>query len=97
MTDCIHSEGVSIFAAGFGSRVSALSLVSYWIADDAKATLYAAIVVLESLGHAVGDPSMQQIFAASLQMPPFLMATPFFVGAVSIPITITITVEAADW
>ncbi|KAH6696760.1 hypothetical protein DL95DRAFT_306357, partial [Leptodontidium sp. 2 PMI_412] len=73
--------GVFIFAAGFGSRVSALSLVSYWIADDAKATLYAAIVVLESLGHAVGDPSIQQIFAASLQLPPFWMAMPFFVGA----------------
>ncbi|KAG4438808.1 hypothetical protein IFR05_005699 [Cadophora sp. M221] len=73
--------GVFIFAAGFGSRVSALSLVSYWIADDAKATLYAAIVVLESLGHAFGDPSVQQIFAASLQLPPFWMAMPFFVGA----------------
>ncbi|KAH7355376.1 hypothetical protein BKA65DRAFT_394485, partial [Rhexocercosporidium sp. MPI-PUGE-AT-0058] len=73
--------GVFIFAAGFGSRVSALSLVSYWIADDAKATLYASIVVLESLGHAVGDPSIQQIFAASLQMSPFWMAMPFFVGA----------------
>ncbi|KAH7411428.1 hypothetical protein BKA64DRAFT_569797, partial [Cadophora sp. MPI-SDFR-AT-0126] len=73
--------GVFIFAAGFGSRVSALSLVSYWISDDAKATLYAAIVVLESLGHAVGDPSIQQIFAASLQLPPFWMALPFFVGA----------------
>ena len=76
-------KGVFVFAAGFGSRVSALSLVSYWISDDAKATLYAAIVVLESLGHAVGDPSIQQIFAASLQLPPFWMAMPFFVGAVS--------------
>ncbi len=64
--------------------MSALSLVSYWITDDAKATMYAAIVVLESLGHAVGDPTMQQIFAASLRSPPFWMATPFFVGAVSL-------------
>ncbi|KAK0119437.1 hypothetical protein ONS95_010886 [Cadophora gregata] len=74
--------GVFIFAAGFGSRVSALSLVSYWISDDAKATFYAAIVVLESLGHAVGDPSIQQIFAASLRLSPFWMAMPFFVGSV---------------
>jgi hypothetical protein len=74
---------VFIFAAGFGSRVFALSLVSYWIADDAKATLYAAIVVLESLGHAAGDPSIQQIFAASLSLPPFWQAMPFFAGAVS--------------
>ncbi|PMD16503.1 MFS general substrate transporter [Hyaloscypha hepaticicola] len=73
--------GVSVFAAGFGSRVFALSLVSYWISDDTKATLYAAIVVLESLGHAIGDPAIQQIFAASLGLPPFWQAMPFFVGA----------------
>ncbi|PBP21869.1 MFS multidrug transporter [Diplocarpon rosae] len=73
--------GVSVYAAGFGSRVSALALISYWISDDAKASSYAAIVVLESLGHAVGDPLIQQIFAASLSLPPFWMATPFFVGA----------------
>ncbi len=79
----ISYEGVSVFAAGFGSRVFALSLVSYWISDDAKATLYAAIVVLESLGHAIGDPAIQQIFAASLGLPPFWQAMPFFVGAVS--------------
>lgn len=78
----MHFEGVFIFAAGFGSRVAAQSLVSYWIADDAKATIYAAIVVLESLGHAVGDPSMQHIFAASLRLSPFWMAMPFFVAAV---------------
>jgi hypothetical protein len=59
-------------------------LVSYWISDDTKATLYAAIVVLESLGHAIGDPAIQQIFAASLGLPPFWQAMPFFVGAVSL-------------
>jgi hypothetical protein len=74
---------VFIFASGFGSRVSALSLVSYWISDDTKATLYASITVLESLGHAVGDPSMQQVFAAALRLPYFWHALPFFVAAVS--------------
>jgi hypothetical protein len=74
---------VFIFASGFGSRVSALSLISYWIVPDAKATVYAAITVLESLGHAVGDPAMQQIFAASLNLETFWLAMPFFVVAVS--------------
>jgi hypothetical protein len=64
--------------------VSALSLVSYWISNDAKATLYAAIVVLESLGHAVGDPAIQQIFAGCLGLPPFWRAMPFFIAAVSL-------------
>jgi hypothetical protein len=78
-------EGVFVFAAGFGSRVSALSLVSHWISDDTKATLYAAIAVLENLGHAVGDPTLQQIFATTLRLrfPPFWQALPFFVTAVS--------------
>ena len=75
--------GVAIFAAGFGSRVSALSLVSYWISHDAKATIYATITVIESLGHAIGDPSMLQILAASLKLPLFWQGLPFFVAAVS--------------
>jgi hypothetical protein len=75
-------EAVLVFAAGFGSRVSALSLVSYWISDDSKATIYAAIIVLESLGHSIGDPSMQQILAASLRLSPFWQALPFFVASV---------------
>jgi hypothetical protein len=57
--------------------------VAYWIADDLKATFFATIVVFESLGHAVGDPTMQQIFASSLKLPEFWWAFPFFVGAVS--------------
>ncbi|KUJ06786.1 uncharacterized protein LY89DRAFT_678369 [Mollisia scopiformis] len=73
--------GVFIFASGFGSRVSALSLVSYWISDDTKGTFFAAIVVFESLGHAVGDPAMQQIFASSLRLTKFWWALPFFVAA----------------
>ena len=64
--------------------MAAISLISYWISDDVKAALYAAITVLESLGHAFGDPSMQQIFAASLRLPYFWHALPFFVAAVSV-------------
>ena len=78
-------QGVFVFAAGFGSRVSTLSLISYWISDDSKATLYAAIAVVENIGHAIGDPSLQQIFAATLRLhlTPFWQALPFFVAAVS--------------
>ncbi len=78
-----NNSGVFIFASGFGSRFSALSLVSYWIPDDAKATFFAAIVVFESLGHAIGDPAMQQIFAHSLKLSTFWWALPFVVGSVS--------------
>jgi len=58
-------------------------LITYWISADAKATLYASIVVLESLGHAIGDPLMAQIFASSMRLSPFWTAMPFFFAAVS--------------
>jgi hypothetical protein len=45
--------------------------------------MYAAITVLESLGHCIGDPTMQQILAASLRLPPFWQALPFFFASVS--------------
>ncbi|TEY42009.1 hypothetical protein BOTCAL_0401g00120 [Botryotinia calthae] len=74
--------GVSIFAAGFGSRVSTLSLISHFIPASSLATLYASIAVLENLGHAINDPSMQHIFAATLRLPPVWHALPFFVVAI---------------
>jgi hypothetical protein len=52
-------KGVFVFAAGFGSRISTLSLISYWISDDSKATLYAAIAGVKNIGHAIGDPGLQ--------------------------------------
>ncbi len=47
--------------------------------------MYAAIAVIENIGHAVGDPSLHQIFAATLRLHlrTFWQALPFFVAAVS--------------
>ncbi|TGO38910.1 hypothetical protein BHYA_0064g00060 [Botrytis hyacinthi] len=81
--------GVSIFAAGFGSRVSTLSLISHFIPPSSLATLYASIAVLENLGHAINDPSMQHIFAATLRLPSFWHALPFFVAAVGTLLPLT--------
>ena len=74
-----------MFASGFGSKVSTLSLATYLTPDDAKAALYSAFAVFENVGHLVGDPSLHQIFAATLrlQFSPFWQALPFFVAAVS--------------
>jgi hypothetical protein len=38
--------------------------------------------VLESLGHAVGDPLMLNIFARSLRSERMWMAVPFFIASV---------------
>ncbi|KAF7946075.1 uncharacterized protein EAE97_005113 [Botrytis byssoidea] len=81
--------GVSIFAAGFGSRVSTLSLISHFIPPSSLATLYASIAVLENLGHAINDPSMQHIFAVTLRLPSFWHALPFFVAAVGTLLLLT--------
>ena len=64
--------------------MATLSLVSYWVPDDFKATFYATIAVIENIGHAIGDPSLQQIYAATLRLRlgPFGQALPFFVAAV---------------
>ncbi|TGO54333.1 hypothetical protein BOTNAR_0271g00050 [Botryotinia narcissicola] len=81
--------GVSIFTIGFGSRVSTLSLISHFIPPSSLATLYASIAVLENLGHAINDPSMQHIFAATLRLPSFWHALPFFVAAVGTLLLLT--------
>ncbi|CZT06210.1 uncharacterized protein RAG0_12028 [Rhynchosporium agropyri] len=72
---------VFIFSAGFGSRVSTLSYTSYMIPDSFKASFYAALASLENIGHAFGDPAMQQIFAAVIRGPKVWFVTPFFVVA----------------
>lgn len=75
--------GVLVFSGGFGTRVHAIALATHWIAKDFKATFYTAIAVLENVGHMLGDPAMQQIFAGTLRMSPFWHALPFFVASVS--------------
>ncbi|RDW80858.1 hypothetical protein BP5796_05556 [Coleophoma crateriformis] len=73
--------GLLFFSAGFGSKVSALSLISYWISDSSKATLFAGIAVLENIGHAFGDPMMHQLLAAAFRLAPAWLPLPFFVAA----------------
>jgi len=75
---------VIVYASGFGSRIFMLSLVSFWISDDSKGGFYAAIAVLENIGHAVCDPTIQSIFAAMLHKSSPWLALPFFVVAVCI-------------
>lgn len=56
--------------------------------DHTKAALYAAVTVFQTLGHAIGDPSLQQLYASTLHphITPFWQGLPFFVSSVS-PLT----------
>jgi hypothetical protein len=78
-----NHSGVFIFSSGFGSRVSTLAFTSYIVPDHSKASFYAAIAILENIGHTFGDPMMQQIFAAVMGGTVFWLATPFFFAGVS--------------
>ncbi|EPE34909.1 MFS general substrate transporter [Glarea lozoyensis ATCC 20868] len=73
---------VAIFASGFGSRVSALALISYSIPAASQPVVYAGITVLESAGHAVGDPLMLHVFAGSLDGRVFFVVAGFYFCAV---------------
>ncbi|KAF2842536.1 MFS general substrate transporter [Patellaria atrata CBS 101060] len=72
---------VLIYTSGFGSRVTSLSLASYWISEASRAEFYAGISVLENIGHGVGDTMMQNIFAAVADRTDRWLATPFFLAA----------------
>lgn len=76
--------GVLVFAAGFGSSVSALSLISHWVKDADKPAVYAAVVVLQSLGHAVGDPCLWSAYSFGLGKGDGWQALPFYTVSVSL-------------
>lgn len=71
-----------MYTAGFGSKISTLALISYYIEDDSKAKFYAAVAVLENIGHGLGDPLIQHIFASVVDRGGYWLAAPFFVEAV---------------
>lgn len=73
-----------VFAAGFGLRVSALSLLTSWIRPDSRGLFYGVVAVLENLGVMASEPILQNIFAASLDFSTFWLGLPFFCSAVSI-------------
>ena len=74
---------VLVYTFGFGTRVSLIALLSAWIDDSAKAQFFAAVGVLETVGHGFGDPAIQQVFAAVVGRKDWLLGLPFFVAGVS--------------
>ncbi|TAQ85799.1 hypothetical protein B7494_g5856 [Chlorociboria aeruginascens] len=72
---------VVVFAAGFGIRISMLSLVTSWVDEDLRGRLYGIIQIVENVGLLIWEPILENIFAASFQLPRFWLATPFFVAS----------------
>jgi hypothetical protein len=75
---------VLVFAVGFGTRVSTLSLVTSWSNENMRARVYGVIQIVENIGKLSAEPLLLNIFAAALKFPKFWLGLPFFTAAVSL-------------
>lgn len=83
MTARLTILAVLFFAAGYGTRVAVLSLVTSWTSEDIRARTFAIAQIVENIGRMCLDPVLLKVFAVSLHWKAFWVGTPFFVAAVS--------------
>ena len=74
---------VVVFAAGFGTRVSTLSLITAWADQDVRARVFSLTTIAENAGKLCAEPILLKIFAHSLSLPKYWLGLPFFTAAVS--------------
>lgn len=72
-----------MFAAGYGTRVATLSLLTLWARDGLRGRLFAAVQIVENLGRMLAEPSMLRLLAISLRLDGFWRGLPFVISAVS--------------
>ena len=84
-----------IFAFGYGARVSTFSVLSSWVDKEHSARVYGIVAVIENLGVLAGEPTLQIVFAATLDFSGVWRGTPFFCTAVRSPV-IVLRVWKAD-
>ena len=77
-----------IFALGFGARVSTFSVLSSWVNKEHSAQVYGIVAVIENLGVLAGEPTLQNLFAATLNFSGVWRGTPFFCTAVRFPLRV---------
>ena len=75
-----------IFAFGYGARVSTFSVLSSWVNKEHSARFYGIVAVIENLGVLAGEPTLQNVFAATLDFSGVWRGTPFFCTAVRSPV-----------
>ncbi len=74
---------VLFFAAGYGTRVAVLSLITVWTPEDLRARTFAIAQIVEHGGRMCADPLLLRIFGASLHLDGVWPGLPFLVAAVS--------------
>ena len=79
----LNQLALLLFGAGFGTRVSTLSLVTVWAGENIRARVFGLIQIIENLGKLCAEPFLMKVFAASLELPEYWLGLPFFTTAVS--------------
>ncbi|KAF3771127.1 hypothetical protein M406DRAFT_105645 [Cryphonectria parasitica EP155] len=72
---------VLFFAAGYGTRVAVLSLITAWTDEDTRASTFGFAQIVEGIGRMCGDPILLRVFAASMGVSGVLRGLPFFFAA----------------
>lgn len=78
-------QALVIFAFGYGARVATFSVLSSWVNKEHSARVYGIVAVIENLGVLAGEPTLQNVFAATLSFSGVWRGTPFFCTAVCSP------------
>jgi len=74
---------VLLFAAGYGTRVAVLSLITIWTPDDIRARTFSIAQIVENVGRMSADPLLLRILGGCLHLDGIWPGMPFFVAAVS--------------
>ena len=81
-------QALVIFAFGYGARVATFSVLSTWVDKEHSARVYGIVAVIENLGVLAGEPTLQNVFAATLSFSGLWRGTPFFCTAVRSPVRV---------
>lgn len=80
-TAALMIPSLVIFAFGYGARVATFSVLSSWVNKEHSARVYGIVAVIENLGVLAGEPTLQNVFAATLSFSGVWRGTPFFCTA----------------
>jgi hypothetical protein len=71
-----------IYALGFGSRTTAISMITSWFDIHLRARLYSTILITELVGMIIGEPLLQNVLAVAVRLPRIWQGLSFFVCGV---------------
>ncbi|KAN0070855.1 major facilitator superfamily domain containing protein [Elaphomyces granulatus] len=76
--------GLAVFAAGFGARLSMLSVLTGFATAEFRARLYTLLSIIEELTRLISTPLIQNLWAKAIGWDGVLLGLPFIVLSVSL-------------